>query len=112
MCSVHHLDCRQHHIPKKRNGYGYWDGDKAKYLPEMKKLMDKRLVVGLHVGRSVEGTLRGYDRFMNIVLDEAVEICGDGEKRPLGTSMLRGNSIVTMEVYPGAQAEARGGRSR
>lgn len=85
---------------------------KAKYLPEMKKLMDKRVNVGLNVGRNVEGTLRGYDQFMNIVLDEAVEMCADGEQRPLGTSMLRGNSIVTMEVYRGAQAAGRAGRRR
>ncbi len=72
----------------------------AKYLPEMKKLMDKRLSLGLNGNRNVEGVLRGYDQFMNIVIDESVEVQADGEKRALGMTMVRGNSILTLEVQP------------
>lgn len=54
--------------------------------------------VGLNGNRNVEGTLRGYDQFMNIVLDDCVEIKNDGERRPIGMSLVRGNSILTMET--------------
>jgi len=56
--------------------------------------------VGLNGNRNVEGTLRGYDRFMNIVLDDCVEVKNDGERRQLGMSVIRGNSILTMETLP------------
>ena len=38
--------------------------------PELGKYMDKRLAVALNGGRAVEGVLRGYDQFLNLVLDQ------------------------------------------
>lgn len=35
--------------------------------------MDKRLYIELNGKRTVTGVLRGYDPFMNIVLDDAAE---------------------------------------
>lgn len=63
----------------------------------------------LNGNRRVEGVLRGYDQFMNMVLDECEEITSvagggggsaeDGSnRRRIGKSMIRGNSIVSMEV--------------
>lgn len=57
--------------------------------------------VGLNGNRKVEGTLRGYDQFMNVVLDDCVEAKNGGERRPIGMSVIRGNSILTMETLPG-----------
>lgn len=54
--------------------------------------------MGLNGNRNVEGTLRGYDQFMNIVLDDCVEVKSNGEKRSIGMSVIRGNSILTMET--------------
>ena len=36
--------------------------------------MDKRLSIKLNANRTVTGVLRGFDQFMNLVLDETVEI--------------------------------------
>ena len=36
--------------------------------------MDKKLAIKLNGNRNVTGTLRGFDQFMNLVLDETVEI--------------------------------------
>eukprot|EP00181_Compsopogon_caeruleus_P004941 CAMPEP_0184682166 /NCGR_PEP_ID=MMETSP0312-20130426/6071_1 /TAXON_ID=31354 /ORGANISM="Compsopogon coeruleus, Strain SAG 36.94" /LENGTH=77 /DNA_ID=CAMNT_0027133607 /DNA_START=48 /DNA_END=281 /DNA_ORIENTATION=- len=72
----------------------------AKYLPEIGKLMDKHLSLELTGNRRVEGTLRGYDMFMNIVLDEAMELPrggGDQNSRPIGKVVIRGNSIIAMD---------------
>jgi small nuclear ribonucleoprotein G len=56
------------------------------------------LTVSLNGDRTVEGVLRGYDQFMNVVLDNCVETSSDGERRKLGMSVVRGNSILTLEV--------------
>lgn len=60
--------------------------------------MNCSLTVGLNGNRTVEGTLRGYDQFMNIVLNDCVEVKKDGDRRPIGMSVIRGNSILTMET--------------
>jgi len=46
--------------------------------------MDKRLQLQLNANRKISGVLRGYDAFMNIVLDEAVEEASATERRPIG----------------------------
>lgn len=40
--------------------------------------------VRLNGGRVVNGVLRGFDPFMNLVIDDAVEECKTGEKNPIG----------------------------
>lgn len=46
--------------------------------------LDKKLFVQLNGSRKVIGVLRGYDVFLNIVLDDAVEEKHGGEKVRLG----------------------------
>ncbi|KAL0574323.1 hypothetical protein V5O48_007634 [Marasmius crinis-equi] len=53
--------------------------------PELKKFMDKKLFVHLQGGRKVSGTLRGYDLFLNLVIDDALEESTPGQKHPIGT---------------------------
>lgn len=62
-------------------------------VPELKAHMDARVVLVLNAGRRVAGTLRGYDPFMNVVLDDAE----DGAGARLGQVMVRGNSILSLE---------------
>ncbi|KAL9113339.1 MAG: hypothetical protein Q9227_002380 [Pyrenula ochraceoflavens] len=66
--------------------------------PELKKYMEKRLFVQLNGNRKVMGVLRGYDVFLNIVLDDAVEERPGGEKAALGMVVIRGNSVVMLEA--------------
>ncbi|KAM3959904.1 small nuclear ribonucleoprotein G [Aphomia sociella] len=65
--------------------------------PELKKFMDKKLSIKLNAGRSVTGVLRGFDPFMNLVLDESVEECKDGQRNNIGMVVIRGNSIIMLE---------------
>jgi small nuclear ribonucleoprotein (snRNP)-like protein len=51
--------------------------------------MDKRLTISLQGGRKVSGVLRGFDIFLNLVVDDAVEESGPNvtappTKNPLG----------------------------
>uniref|UniRef100_A0A060TIF8 Small nuclear ribonucleoprotein G n=1 Tax=Blastobotrys adeninivorans TaxID=409370 RepID=A0A060TIF8_BLAAD len=66
--------------------------------PELKKYMDKKLLIQLNGSRKIIGVLRGYDVFLNLVLDEAVEVGTDGNKTQVGQAVVRGNSVVLMEA--------------
>ena len=49
-------------------------------------------------GRAVEGVLRGFDPFMNLVIDESVEYKKDGSINQIGMVVVRGNSVVMLEA--------------
>lgn len=53
------------------------------------------LAVELNAKRHVTGVLRGFDQFMNLVLDGAVDTKSQTE---LGMVVVRGNSIQTIEA--------------
>jgi small nuclear ribonucleoprotein G len=75
---------------------------KQGYGADLRKFMDLRVDLRLNAGRHVAGVLKGYDQFLNIVLDNAIEIKEGkngqaAEKRELGTIVIRGNSVVMWE---------------
>ena len=80
----------------------------------MKNYVDKNIQINLNGNRKLIGKLRGYDPFMNIVLENAKDISKNSfnnneehktnednikntEIQALGTVMIRGNSIVYWE---------------
>merc|ERR1712154_599957 len=65
--------------------------------PELKKYMDHQLTLKLNGNRTVSGIMRGFDPFMNLVIDEAVEHCKTGEKNQIGMVVVRGNSVTLVE---------------
>ena len=76
---------------------------KQGYGADLRKFMDLRVDLRLNGERRIAGKLKGYDQFMNIVLDEAIELIQNKkeankvEKRNLGTIVIRGQSIVLWE---------------
>ncbi|OXM75588.1 small nuclear ribonucleoprotein G [Cryptococcus neoformans Bt63] len=66
--------------------------------PELKKFMDRRLFLHLQGGRQISGVLRGYDMFLNLVVDNAFEELGGGQRKPCGMVVIRGNSVSAMEL--------------
>ncbi|CAI4879782.1 Smx2p [Saccharomyces cerevisiae P301] len=69
--------------------------------PELKKYMDKKILLNINGSRKVAGILRGYDIFLNVVLDDAMEINGEdpANNHPLGLqAVIRGNSIISLEA--------------
>lgn len=40
--------------------------------------MDKRISIQVNCNRKISGVLRGFDAFMNVVIDETVEECKTG----------------------------------
>ena len=64
-------------------------------LALLEKSIDKRISLLLKDNRILEGKLKGYDDYMNMVLEETEERTVDQERR-LGTVVLRGNNVVSI----------------
>ena len=71
--------------------------------------LDKKLLVMLRDGSKILGTLRSFDQFANIVLQDAVEriIVGSSYSDiPLGLYIVRGENVVLMgEVDEATETE-------
>ncbi|CAD5227751.1 unnamed protein product [Bursaphelenchus xylophilus] len=65
--------------------------------PQLKLYMDKNMLFKLNGNRQITGILRGFDPFMNLIVEEAKEHPKNGEPKDIGMVVVRGNSIVTME---------------
>ena len=70
---------------------------KQGYGADLRQYMDLTVDIHLNANRHVAGVLKGYDQFLNIVLDSAIEILNEKDKRNLGTIVIRGNSIQYWE---------------
>ena len=64
---------------------------------QINRYMDKKLKLKLNGNRGVIGILRGFDQFLNLVLDECVKD-STAEKTPLGMVVVRGASVLSMEA--------------
>uniref|UniRef100_A0A3B4AE19 Small nuclear ribonucleoprotein G n=1 Tax=Periophthalmus magnuspinnatus TaxID=409849 RepID=A0A3B4AE19_9GOBI len=65
--------------------------------PELKNLC-LCVSVKLNGGRHVQGILRGFDPFMNLVVDDSVEMGPGGQQNSIGMVVIRGNSIIMVEA--------------
>eukprot|EP00051_Salpingoeca_urceolata_P027121 m.480116 g.480116 ORF g.480116 m.480116 type:complete len:77 (-) comp21702_c0_seq1:118-348(-) len=68
------------------------------HAPELKRFLDKRLLLKLNGGHTVTGILRGFDPFMNVVLDQTAEQVPESDDKPMGMVVIRGNSISSLEA--------------
>jgi small nuclear ribonucleoprotein G len=70
---------------------------KQGYAADLSKYMDKRIDIRLNGNRHVAGVVKGYDVFMNLVMDNAIEIISKTAKKDLGTIVVRGNAVELWE---------------
>ena len=77
---------------------------KQGYGADLRKFMDLRVDLRINADRRIAGIMKGYDQYMNIVLDEAIEIAkhnqGAGateQNRNLGMIVIRGASVQLWE---------------
>eukprot|EP00164_Ancoracysta_twista_P009070 GFYU01013308.1.p1 GENE.GFYU01013308.1~~GFYU01013308.1.p1 ORF type:complete len:133 (-),score=25.16 GFYU01013308.1:605-1003(-) len=59
--------------------------------------VDKRVLIVLRDGRKLLGTLRSYDQYANLVLENTIERVVSGEKFgdiPLGLYLIRGENVA------------------
>eukprot|EP00762_Andalucia_godoyi_P000210 ANDGO_02419.mRNA.1 Small nuclear ribonucleoprotein G len=67
--------------------------------PDLKKYLEKKVSVKMNANRTVVGILRGFDQFMNITMEDVIELVhDDGAPVPLGTVLIRGNSVHMLEL--------------
>ena len=64
-------------------------------LSLLEKSMNKKVSLLLKDSRMLEGTLTGFDDYLNMVLEDTEETNGDQVKR-LGIVILRGNNVVSI----------------
>ncbi|KAL0213013.1 hypothetical protein RCL1_006639 [Eukaryota sp. TZLM3-RCL] len=72
---------------------------KKSFLPDLKQYLDKRVEVNINASRVIHGYLKGFDNFMNLVLENAVEII-DKQPHPMGITVIRGNVLLSIEPIP------------
>ncbi|MBP2029385.1 small nuclear ribonucleoprotein (snRNP)-like protein [Methanohalophilus levihalophilus] len=62
---------------------------------KVQKLIGSRILVEMKGDQAMlEGVLKSSDDYMNLHLDESVEIVDGERKRSLGSVVLRGNNII------------------
>lgn len=64
--------CRSHLNFVSKTAYTRLNMSKVSQ-PELKRFLDKNILINMQGGRKIKGNLRGYDLFLNLVVDEAVE---------------------------------------
>ncbi|XP_066234467.1 small nuclear ribonucleoprotein G-like [Saccopteryx leptura] len=55
---------------------------------ELKKCMDRKLSLELNDGRHVQGIFCGFDPFINLVIDECVEMATSGQQNTTGMVVI------------------------
>lgn len=86
-------------------------GPRKESILELSKLMDATVRVKCLGGRELQGTLRGYDELVNLVLDDCEEYLRhpeDSEKvtdktRKLGLVVIRGTQVSLVSPQEGVE---------
>ncbi|NXT23316.1 RUXG protein, partial [Syrrhaptes paradoxus] len=52
----------------------------------------------LNGGHHVQGILRSFNPFMNLVIDECVEMASGGQQNNIGMVVIRGNSVIMLQA--------------
>ncbi|XP_040824151.1 small nuclear ribonucleoprotein G-like [Ochotona curzoniae] len=66
--------------------------------PMLKKFVDKKLSLKCNGSRHVQGILRGFDPFMNLVIYECVEMANGGQQNNIGMVAIQANGIIMLEA--------------
>ncbi len=80
--------------------------DSSPLTEQLQNCIGMIVVIKLRGGKSIRGRLVDFDQYMNLVLQDAVELPNkdghdsrDGENR-LGTVLLRADNILVMVIEP------------
>ena len=70
------------------------------------KVLDESInqivLIKLKGGKTIRGSLLGFDQHMNLLLDSSEEISTDGNSKSLGTIVVRGDNVVMISPPPPA----------
>ncbi len=68
--------------------------DMSRPLDSLNKSRDKRVIIELKNGKQFVGVLRSFDIHINTVLDDVEELEDGKTTRKLGTTFIRGDTII------------------
>jgi len=60
------------------------------------------VLIKLKGGKTIRGSLLGFDQHMNLLLDSSEEISNDSNSKSLGTIVVRGDNVVMISPPPAA----------
>lgn len=66
---------------------------------ELRSYLGNSVLIKLKGGRGIKGILRSFDQHLNLILENAEEIEGDGT-RALGLVLVRGDNVVLVSPGP------------
>ncbi|KAL6939923.1 Core Sm protein Sm G, spliceosomal U1, U2, U4, and U5 snRNPs component [Hanseniaspora osmophila] len=73
--------------------------------PELQKYIGRKIMLNINGNRKVVGILKGYDIYMNVVVQNALEVItsdtngGEPNTVKMGKeTIIRGNSIISLEA--------------
>ena len=68
------------------------------------KVLDESInqvvLIKLKGGKTLRGSLLGFDQHMNLLLDSSEEIPIEGDSKSLGTIVVRGDNVVMISPPP------------
>ena len=56
--------------------------------------INKKVLIKLKGGKTITGTLQGFDQHMNLLLDQSEETASEGESHSLGSIVVRGDNVI------------------
>ena len=56
--------------------------------------INKNVLIKIKGGKTITGTLQGFDQHMNLLLDQSEEIPSEGDSKSLGSIVVRGDNVV------------------
>ena len=65
---------------------------------KLKLYLSEKIFIQLISDQKVSGILRGFDQFLNIVIDDAY-IIDKKEKQFIGTTLIRGDMIISFGKF-------------
>lgn len=60
----------------------------------MNSAFGKTVLLVLKGGKTIRGSLKNYDIYLNVVLEGAEEVGQDGKTKELGTIIVRGDNVI------------------
>jgi len=61
------------------------------------------VLVKVKGGKTIRGSLLGFDQHMNLLLESSEEISIDGNSKSLGTIVVRGDNVIMISPPPPAK---------
>ncbi len=62
--------------------------------------INRVVLIKLKGGKTLRGSLLGFDQHMNLLLDSSEEIPIEGDSKSLGTIVVRGDNVVMISPPP------------